>query len=97
MSPPEPADFARWQQLALVVVGVLIFALAVPDAVYWAIVFTAAIDLAAHQQPLGLEQKASAFATLLELLIGLGLTLGARGLGAAIFKLRAAGLPTNGR
>lgn len=90
-SEPIPAGsvpFSDWRDLLFVVAGVFVIARAVPDAIYW-------IALGGASEPLApdltFEQKISAFATVLELVIGVALTLGAEGVGNSIARLRRAG------
>jgi hypothetical protein len=90
-SEPIPASsvpFSDWRDLLFIVVGVFVLARAVPDAIYW-------IALGVASEPLvpdlTFEQKVSVFATVLELVIGVALTLGAKGVGNSIERLRRAG------
>ena len=85
-------SLSEWRDLCFIAAGVFIFARAIPDAVYWVILASASEPVAPD---LTLEQKVSAVATLLELIIGLGLILGARGLGNLIQRLRRAGTPVD--
>jgi hypothetical protein len=86
---------SEWQALALVTVGVFALTRAIPNASYWAIMLTTGSPLEPNDADLGFEQKVSAFAALLELLIGLWLVLGSAGIRSAIFRLRGAGLPAD--
>ena len=80
--------FTEWRDLLFVAVGLLVLAGSIPKAVYWAILAGASEPFA---QDVTLEQKVSAGAAFLELAIGVGLVLGARGLGSLLQKIRAAG------
>lgn len=82
--------FDQWRDLLFVTVGIFMLARSTPNVLYWAI-------LAGASEPFSpdftLEQKLSALAAFLELAIGVGLVLGARGLGSLVQKLRTVGRP----
>lgn len=86
--PASSVPFSDWRDLLFIVVGVFVLARAVPDAIYWIALGVASEPLAPD---LTFEQKVSVFATVLELVIGAALTLGATGLGNSIERLRRAG------
>ena len=80
--------FSDWRDLLFIAVGVFVLARAVPDAIYWLALGVASDPLVPD---LTFEQKVSVFATVLELVIGVALTLGAKGVGNSIERLRRAG------
>jgi hypothetical protein len=86
--PASSVPFSDWRDLLFIVAGVFVLARAVPDALYWIAVGAASESLVPD---LTFEQKVSVFATVLELVIGVALTLGAQGIGNSIERLRRAG------
>lgn len=82
--------FDEWRDLVFTGVGLFILARAVPNVIYWAILV--AVPESSFPS-FTLEQKASAFTSLLEVAIGLLLTLGAASITALIQKGRRAGVP----
>jgi hypothetical protein len=82
-----PTAFSEWRDLCFIAIGMFILCRAIPDLVYW-LILAAAIEPGAE---LTLEQNANGFVTLLEVVIGIGLMLGATGIAAAIERLRSAG------
>jgi hypothetical protein len=77
--------FDEWRDLGFVTVGVFVLARSVPTAIYW-LILAGSTELFAPD--FTLEQKVSVLATVLELLIGVGLILGARGLNRIIQQVR---------
>lgn len=83
------APFDEWRDLMFVGVGIFVLTRAIPDIIYWAILATAPTS---SFPDFSFEQKTNAFVSLLELAIGLFLTLGAAGVAAFIQKARSAGV-----
>lgn len=81
--------FDEWRDLIFVGVGILVLTRAIPDVIYWAILASAPES---SSPSFTLEQKANALASLLELAMGLVLTLGAAGIAALIQKGRRTGI-----
>lgn len=86
--PASSVPFSDWRDLLFIVVGVFVLARAVPDAIYWIAVGVASEPIVPD---LTFEQKVRVFATVLELVIGVALTLGAKGVANSIERLRRAG------
>lgn len=86
--PASSVPFSDWRDLLFIAVGLFVLARAVPDAIYWIVLGVASEPLVPD---LTFEQKVSVFATMLELVIGVALTLGAKGVGNSIERLRRAG------
>jgi hypothetical protein len=82
--------FDQWRELVFVGVGIFVLARGVPNAIYWAILAGAPES---SFPSFTLEQKVSAFTSLLEVAIGLILMLGASAIGALIQKGRRVGVP----
>lgn len=81
--------FDEWRDLVFVGVGVFILARALPDVIYWVILAAAPES---SFPDFSFEQKANALLSLLDLAIGLVLTLGAPAVAALIQKGRRAGV-----
>ena len=94
-SAPEPrsgaASLSDWQDLVFVAVGVFVLARVIPDILYWVLFFAAAIVANSAFDVVTLEQKISAFVTVVEIFIGLWLTLGSQGFRTVVFRLRYGG------
>lgn len=82
--------FDEWRDLVFVAVGIFVLTRAIPDLIYWTILAAAPES---NYPDFTLDQKAGAFASLVELAIGLVLTLGASGIGSVIQKGRRVGVP----
>lgn len=81
--------FDEWRDLLLVGVGIFVLARAIPDVIYWALMVGAS---EASFSGFTIEQKANVLVSVIELAIGLILTLGAAGIAALIQKGRRAGV-----
>lgn len=81
--------FDEWRELMFVGLGIFVLTRAIPDMIYWMILATAPES---SFPDFSFEQKTNALVSLLELAIGLVLTLGASGVGALIQKGRRAGV-----
>ena len=90
---PSAAPFDEWRDLMFVGVGIFVLTRAIPDITYWAILATASES---SFPDFSFEQKTNAFVSLLELAIGLFLTLGATGVAALVQKARSAGVASRG-
>lgn len=89
---PAPSQPFEWQTLGIVCVGLWVLSRAVPDAFYWATYYFAAgrsglDDFASDPQHL-----AGIVATIVEVTVGLWLTLGGKGIAAILLAVRTAGL-----
>lgn len=82
--------FDEWRDLVFVGVGIFVLARAIPDVLYWAILAAAPAHVFAD---LAFDQKVGAFTSLVELAIGLTLTLGASAIRSLIQKGRRVGVP----
>ena len=82
--------FDEWRDLVFVGVGIFVLARAVPNVLYWAIL---GIAPDSSFDSLTFEQKVNTFSSLVELAIGLILTLRASSIAALIQKGRRAGVP----
>lgn len=80
----------QWRDLIFIGVGIFVLARAIPDVIYWAILAAAPEHVFAD---LTFDQKAGAFTSLVQLAIGLILTLGASAIGSLIQKGRRVGVP----
>lgn len=78
----------EWRDLVFVGVGIFVLARALPDIIYW-VILAAAPDT---NSDFTLDQKAGVFASIVELAIGLVLTLGASAIGALVQKGRRVGV-----
>lgn len=83
-----PASISDWQDLAFVAVGVFVLARAIPDVLYWVIFFVAAVVTNSAYNVVTLEQKISAFVTVIEIVLGLWLMFGSQGFRKLVFRLR---------
>lgn len=81
--------FDEWRDLMFVGVGIFVLARAMPDVIYWTIL---AMAPESSFPDFSFGQKASALVALLDLTIGLVLTLGAPAVAALIQKCRRAGV-----
>jgi hypothetical protein len=82
----------QWQVLGFICIGVWSLCRAIPDAMYWTTVGIMANSSDVEFSSFSIEQKASVVSTILEIVIGLWLVLGAKGLAVAIYKLRTTGV-----
>jgi len=82
--------FDEWRDLVFVGVGIFVLARAIPDVIYWAIL---AVVPESNSASFTFEQKAGAFTSLVQLTIGLTLTLGASAIASLIQKGRRVGVP----
>lgn len=93
---PAPSSSLEWQTLGVVCIGVWALTNAIPDALYWLTFFNMMAELSnlgwAYFSP---QQKAAMISTAVELIIGIWLVFGARGLASILFKIRTAGSPHN--
>jgi hypothetical protein len=89
--PQAVSSPQQWQTIGVVCVGLWALAGAVPEAIRWLTLWRAA----AHTEisgAFGPAQQAGLMETLLRIGIGLWLTLGGKGISAALFRLRMAGI-----
>jgi hypothetical protein len=82
----------EWQTLGVICIGLWSLSRSIPDTVYWLTFYSIASSDGMTFSSLGAGQKASMLTTVVELVIGLWLLLGAKGLAALLFKIRTAGL-----
>jgi hypothetical protein len=82
--------FNEWRDLVFIGVGIFVLARTLPDVIYWAILATAPES---NSPSFTFEQKVGAFTSLVELIIGLVLTLRASAIASLIQKGRRAGVP----
>lgn len=85
---PLSPEGLRVQEIATIVLGLWVLASALPDTSYWLTLalFTSGAGYEAFSWlP---ENKANVVATAVEIVIGLGLVLGARGLSNLLYRLR---------
>lgn len=80
----------EWRDLVFVGLGIFVMARAFPVLIYWLIM---AVAPASDDAGFTLDQKASFFASVVELAIGLMLTFGASGIAALVYKDRRLGVP----
>ena len=88
---PLPSDPGRLQEVAFSVLGLWVLATAVSDATYWGTYLIFVSQMEVQMPMLPPDQKASFVATIAELLLGLWLLLGGRGIIGAIARFRQAG------
>lgn len=87
---PVPAvSLAEWQTLGVILIALWALTRAVGAAIYWISLYNI---VEGRLSDFGPEQKAAMILTAAELAIGIWLLLGAKGIAAAIFKLRTAGI-----
>jgi hypothetical protein len=89
---PPPPRLLEWQTLGVICIGLWALARAIPDAVYWITVYNMATTSGMGFSAFAPEQKAAMFETIVELIIGVWLLLGAKGLALLLFRVRTAGL-----
>ncbi|GFE88715.1 hypothetical protein [Steroidobacter agaridevorans] len=87
---PSAVPFDEWRDLVFVGVGVFVLARAIPDIIYWSIL---ALAPESSFPDFSFEQQANLVLSLIDLTIGLTLTLGAKGIAALIQKGRRVGVP----
>jgi hypothetical protein len=87
-----PIALVHWQTLGVILIGLWALTRAIPDAVYWITFYNMATSSGIGLSALNPEQKASMVETIVELVIGFWLLLGAKGAAALLFNLRTAGL-----
>ena len=94
MRTPRPALSAgglELEQVGLTILGVWFFVTGLVDAVYWYMFAKTAQDAGFRWRALDPENAGAMVATGAELIIGLALVLGARGIVGALRRLRQAG------
>jgi hypothetical protein len=82
--------FDEWRDLVFIGVGIFVLARALPDIIYWAILAAAPESTSPS---FTFDQKVGAFTSLVELAIGLVLTLGASAIASLIQRGRRVGVP----
>jgi hypothetical protein len=87
--PTAATPFGEWYALSFIAVGIFILGRALPTLAYWLILAT---NTDPHAEPFTVDQKANFVATFVEIALGVGLVLGARGMSALIQRLRTAGV-----
>jgi hypothetical protein len=90
--PAPTRPLVEWQALGVICIGLWALAQAIPDSIYWLTYYAMLSSSDLSIRDLDPEQKATALSTVAQLAIGLWLVLGAKGLAAAIFRIRAAGI-----
>ena len=80
-----PAQFAEWQVLGLVCVGLWGLIRAIPDVMYWAVILQTWMTADYGLVPLTVAQKARIVSTVFELALSLGLVFGARRIAGRLF------------
>jgi hypothetical protein len=89
---PRPSSSPRqWQTIGVVCIGLWTLAAALPETVRWLILWRAAAN-ADLSNAFGPGQQAGVGSTVARIAIGLWLTLGGKGISAALFRVRTAGL-----
>lgn len=88
--PPVTVPGSLALALALTVLGLWLLATALPDTVYWLTWYVQMRDISAPMEVMP-DQTAGMAATAAEVLLGLWLVLGSRGLSAVVTRLRFAG------
>lgn len=84
---PTPArPMVEWQTLGVILVGIWALTQAIPDTIYWVTYYAMLSGSNMSFFDLDPDQKANAFATVVQLIVGLSLLLGAKGIAAALFK-----------
>jgi hypothetical protein len=91
-SSKPPSTLIEWQTFGVVCIGIWALARAIPDAIYWVTFYGMTLNSSYGYSDLNVEQKASMITTVVELIIGMWLVFGARGLANALLKLRTAGV-----
>lgn len=86
--PSLPGSPRLLQEVAFSVLGLWLLASALPDVLYWAAMLNFRSDPAYGGLVLSADEKASMVATGFELVLGIALLLGARGLVGALYRLR---------
>jgi hypothetical protein len=93
-SVKEPAASTplQWQTLAVISVGLWVLSRAIPDAFYWITFYVTAHRSGLEVFPLDPEHTAGVVATVIEIALGVWLTVGGQGLAEFLFRLRTAGV-----
>jgi hypothetical protein len=89
--PASARPITDWQVLAVIFVGLLALARAIPDSIYWVTYAAMATGYNLGFFDLDADQKANALATVFELAIGLWFVFGAKRVAGLLFKSRDAG------
>jgi hypothetical protein len=90
--PPSPPLLQEWQTLGVICIGLWALSRAVPDMVYWVTYMGMAFESDTPVNEFAPDQKAGFIATIAEIIVGLWLVLGAKGVAALLFKIRTAGV-----
>jgi hypothetical protein len=90
--PQNPPSVYEWQTLGVICIGLWALSRAVPDLVYWVAYMGMAFESDAPLGELAPDQKAGFIATVVEIIVGAWLVLGAKGVAALLFKIRTAGV-----
>ena len=77
--------------IAFVILGLWVLSTAIPDMVYWSIVISQSREMGLSWQDAAADVKGNTYATILEIIIGLWLLLGAKGLKNILLAVRALG------
>ena len=87
-----PTHAVEWQTLAVIAVGLWILTRAVPDAFYWVAYYLAAHRAGVEYDTSDPQYIAGVVSTIVEVGLGLWLTIGGKGLATVLFKLRTSGI-----
>lgn len=90
-APALSADAKAIEEVGVTLIGIWLVAVALSDALYWVVFFVVSGQINHPSFELTPDQKAGAIVTALELLIGLWLVLGVKGIVGAIRRFRGAG------
>jgi len=89
--PALPRPMIEWQILGIILVGIWALVQAIPDAVYWVTYYAMVSGSNLSFFDLDPDQKANALATVVQLVIGTGLLMGAKRFASVLFRSPAAG------
>lgn len=89
---PQPAFPIEWQTVGVICVGLWLLTRAIPDAFYWVTYYFVARGSGLDDFTSDPQHIAGIAATVVEIALGLWLTIGGKGIAATLLGLRSAGL-----
>jgi hypothetical protein len=89
---PEPAHSLEWQTVGVICVGLWVLTRAIPSAFYWATYYFVARGAGLDEFASDPQHIAGIATIAVEMALGLWLTIGGKGIAAALLRIRSAGL-----
>ena len=89
---PEPTYPVEWQTVGVICVGLWVLTRAIPSAFYWATYYFVSRGSGLDEFASDPQHIAGIVTTVVEIALGLWLTIGGKGVAAALLRIRSAGL-----